>query len=87
VPAEAFQTRIAVLETTRIDERRLGHSADLGSLDRSLPAFAEPASTMQPPDPEFRRCDACGQRNIVKDDDFTCAICGGELPATWNFTS
>ena len=36
---------------------------------------------------EFRRCDACGQRNIVKDDDFTCAICGGELPATWNFTS
>jgi hypothetical protein len=36
---------------------------------------------------EFRRCDACGERNIVKDDDFTCAICGGELPATWNFTS
>ena len=36
---------------------------------------------------EFRRCDACGERNIVKDDDFTCAMCGGELPATWNFTS
>jgi hypothetical protein len=35
---------------------------------------------------EFRRCNACGQRNIVKDDDFTCAICGGELPAAWNFT-
>jgi hypothetical protein len=35
---------------------------------------------------EFRRCDACGERNIVKDDDFTCAICGGELPAAWNFT-
>jgi hypothetical protein len=36
---------------------------------------------------EFRRCEACGERNLVKDDDFTCAICGGELPRAWNFTS
>lgn len=32
----------------------------------------------------FRRCTACGERNIVKDDDFSCAVCGDELPASWN---
>lgn len=33
----------------------------------------------------FRRCPACGGRNLVKDDDFVCAVCGGDLPARWNF--
>jgi len=33
---------------------------------------------------EFRRCSVCDQLAIVKDDDFTCAACGGELPTAWN---
>jgi hypothetical protein len=33
----------------------------------------------------FRRCPACGQRNIVKDDWFACGVCGAGLPANWNF--
>jgi hypothetical protein len=33
----------------------------------------------------FRRCPACGERNLVKDGDFVCAVCGGELPPGWNF--
>ncbi|MFJ8582910.1 hypothetical protein [Micromonospora sp. NPDC093277] len=33
---------------------------------------------------EFRRCSACDQLTIVKDDDFTCAACGGELPTVCN---
>jgi len=33
----------------------------------------------------FRRCPACGERNIVKDDSFTCGSCGADLPADWNF--
>ena len=33
----------------------------------------------------FRLCENCGQRNVVKEDDYTCAVCGGELPAQWNF--
>jgi hypothetical protein len=33
----------------------------------------------------FRRCPACGERNIVRDDDFACAQCDGALPAQWNF--
>jgi hypothetical protein len=35
----------------------------------------------------FRRCPACGERNIVRDNDFTCALCNSALPAQWNFTS
>jgi hypothetical protein len=34
----------------------------------------------------FRRCPACGERNIVRDDDLTCALCENTLPAQWNFT-
>jgi hypothetical protein len=33
----------------------------------------------------FRKCPACAQRSIVKDGDFTCAVCGAALPAQWNF--
>jgi hypothetical protein len=35
----------------------------------------------------FRRCPSCGERNIVRDDDFTCALCDNVLPAQWNFRS
>ncbi len=33
----------------------------------------------------FRRCPACGDRNIVRDGWFVCGICGADLPAAWNF--
>ncbi|NDU75485.1 hypothetical protein GWI34_23090 [Actinomadura sp. DSM 109109] len=29
----------------------------------------------------FRRC---RRRNIVKDDHYVCAVCGGTLPNAWN---
>jgi len=32
----------------------------------------------------FRGCPRCRQHNVVKDDDFTCAACGSELPRLWN---
>ncbi|GAA1040086.1 hypothetical protein GCM10009557_60370 [Virgisporangium ochraceum] len=35
----------------------------------------------------FRRCPSCGERNIVRDDDFTCAPCDSALPTQWNVTS
>jgi hypothetical protein len=34
----------------------------------------------------FRRCPQCHERNVVKDDHYVCAICGGELPRAWNFS-
>ena len=33
----------------------------------------------------FRRCPACGQINIVKDQLFLCGVCGTNLPIAWNF--
>ncbi|MCB9759476.1 MAG: hypothetical protein H6739_06520 [Alphaproteobacteria bacterium] len=33
----------------------------------------------------FRRCPACGQRNLVKDDWWRCAVCDAGLPRGWNF--
>ncbi len=35
----------------------------------------------------FRRCPTCGECNIVRDDNFTCALCNSTLPSQWNFTS
>jgi hypothetical protein len=35
----------------------------------------------------FRRCPACGERNVVRDNDFTCAQCDSALPTQWNFGS
>ncbi|WP_018534892.1 MULTISPECIES: hypothetical protein [unclassified Streptomyces] len=32
----------------------------------------------------FRRCEACGERGIVRDDDFVCVFCGADLPREWN---
>jgi hypothetical protein len=33
----------------------------------------------------FRRCDECGERNLVKDSWFFCAVCGAKLSSSWNF--
>ena len=33
----------------------------------------------------FRLCENCGQRNVVKEEDYTCAVCSGKLPQEWNF--
>lgn len=32
----------------------------------------------------FRRCPACAEHNIVREADFVCVFCGGELPEAWN---
>lgn len=33
----------------------------------------------------FRKCQSCGQINIVKDEWFVCSVCDAELPTKWNF--
>ncbi|AFY53022.1 hypothetical protein Riv7116_0419 [Rivularia sp. PCC 7116] len=33
----------------------------------------------------FRRCFACSQINIVKDNIFICSVCKVKLPQKWNF--
>lgn len=32
---------------------------------------------------EFRQCSNCGQINLIKEDDYTCAVCGNELSSKW----
>jgi hypothetical protein len=34
---------------------------------------------------QFRRCPACGQINLVKDEVFSCDACDEDLPRAWNF--
>lgn len=33
----------------------------------------------------FRRCPVCDERNIVREDDYVCALCDAGLPRAWNF--
>lgn len=33
----------------------------------------------------FRRCPRCAATNVVKDGWFECALCGADLPTTWNY--
>lgn len=32
----------------------------------------------------FRRCPGCREHSIVREDDFVCVFCGGDLPEEWN---
>ncbi|MEU8777081.1 hypothetical protein [Streptomyces sp. NPDC048606] len=32
----------------------------------------------------FRRCPACGELNIVREEYFVCVFCDGALPEVWN---
>lgn len=32
----------------------------------------------------FRACPSCGQINVVREDVLICAVCGDDLPETWN---
>ncbi|MFD8884852.1 hypothetical protein ACFV0H_20350 [Streptomyces erythrochromogenes] len=32
----------------------------------------------------FRRCPACRELGIVREDDFVCVFCDGPLPSRWN---
>jgi hypothetical protein len=34
---------------------------------------------------QFRRCTSCGERNVVKEGWYACAICDADLPREWNF--
>jgi hypothetical protein len=33
----------------------------------------------------FRLCPKCKERNVVKDEWFSCDLCGSDLPNEWNF--
>jgi hypothetical protein len=35
----------------------------------------------------FRRCERCRACSIVRENDFVCVFCGGDLPREWNISS
>lgn len=49
-----------------------------------LEQFGIPAPLCFEPACEFRRCEICGERQIVKDGDLSCVGCGADLPFVWN---
>lgn len=51
----------------------------------ALAAAAIPAPSSFSHAFRFRRCAACMQINVVKEDWFVCASCDAELPRSWNF--
>jgi hypothetical protein len=52
-----------------------------GALDRlGLPHAGGFTASFQ-----FRRCPACGQINLIKEEAYQCDACDGELPRAWNF--
>ncbi|MET8163416.1 hypothetical protein ABZT34_04035 [Streptomyces sp. NPDC005329] len=32
----------------------------------------------------FRRCERCGENNVVREGVFVCVFCDGDLPLVWN---
>ncbi|MER5584689.1 hypothetical protein [Streptomyces asoensis] len=32
----------------------------------------------------FRRCDGCGENNVVREEVFVCVFCDSDLPLAWN---
>jgi hypothetical protein len=55
----------------------------------SVRSALDRASLEHPPEftflARFRLCPTCGERNLVKDDWYQCALCDAELPLAWNF--
>ncbi|MFF0391811.1 DUF4419 domain-containing protein [Kitasatospora sp. NPDC004615] len=68
-----------------------GYCPDLDSWSAAADALDRAGLTARPDGfthaCAFRRCRACGQINLVKDDDLTCAVCDTALPAEWNLAA
>jgi hypothetical protein len=82
-----FALDAAAWIVTEISNQSTGYCPDLDSwpavaagLDRA--GLRHPGGFTQPI--VFRACPACSAKNIVRDDDFVCAVCGDALPDTWN---
>jgi hypothetical protein len=83
-----FRVDDAGLEIVEVSNQSTGFCPE----PESWPAVAAALDRISIPHPGrftqevlFRRCPACGERNIVKDDWFVCGVCGADLPVAWNF--
>ncbi|MEV8321422.1 hypothetical protein AB0Q95_45510 [Streptomyces sp. NPDC059900] len=72
---------------SEISNQSTGYCPDVSSWAEVARAL-EAAGLQGPPgftrEVVFRRCPACQEHNIVREDDFVCVFCDSELPAAWN---
>jgi hypothetical protein len=71
-----------------LSNQSTGYCPDLECLDAAFAALRD-AGIAGPVDRVagfvFRRCDACGERAVVKDAWYVCDLCGADLARAWNF--
>jgi hypothetical protein len=75
-------------EVTSVTNQSTGYCPEASSwpaVGRALDRIGVPHPNRFTDEFTFRRCPQCGQRNIVRDGDFTCAVCDAQLPESWNF--
>ncbi|MFJ3203858.1 hypothetical protein [Streptomyces sp. NPDC086989] len=82
-----FRVESGQWTVSEVSNQSTGYCPDV----RSWPAvaWALDAAGIVPPsafthEVVFRRCPACGQLNIVREQDFVCVFCDGALPGEWN---
>ncbi|TDD67469.1 hypothetical protein E1293_37985 [Actinomadura darangshiensis] len=86
----SFASSRGTWTVTEISNQSTGYCPDPSSWP-AVAAALDRAGLDHPPEFThpivFRRCSQCRQRNIVKDDNYVCAVCGNSLPTTWNMDS
>lgn len=83
-----FAVRSRHIEVIEVTNQSTGYCPE----PESWPVVAQALDRIGIPHPDeftsalvFRRCAACGSKNIVKDGCFECGVCGAELSRDWNF--
>lgn len=83
-----LEERDGVLVIALVTNLSTGYCPRIDAWDamaRALDAIGVPRPETWTAAFELRRCTACGERNVIKDDWWECAMCGAELPREWNF--
>ena len=75
-------------EVVWLSNNSTGFCPDLSSFEAVSATFS--AAGLSPPPAfdhavVFRRCRACGERSVIKDDDFRCGVCEAPVSRVWNF--
>ena len=71
----------------QVTNQSTGYAPEPGSwpaVAAALDALGIPRPNDFEPAFEFRRCPQCQQLCLIKEGDFTCPVCGTDLPAEWN---
>ncbi|MEU0570397.1 hypothetical protein ABZ297_34105 [Nonomuraea sp. NPDC005983] len=82
-----FKKEIGRWTVSEVSNQSTGYCPDVSS----WPAVAEALDRAGLDHPSgfthevvFRRCPHCQEHNIVRESDFVCVFCDGDLPTAWN---